>query len=62
SLSEALEKLKRDDVIVEALGRSLVDTIVNMRTAEWKEYVELTGNPGVSEVTPWEITRYLRFN
>ena len=62
SLSEALEKLQRDDVIAGVLGKSLVDTIVKMRTAEWNEYVELTGDPGVSEVTPWEIARYLRFN
>jgi glutamine synthetase len=62
SLGEALEKLQSDDVIVKALGKSLIDTIVKMRTAEWEEYVALTGDPGVSEVTPWEISKYLRFN
>ncbi|MHA1924503.1 MAG: glutamine synthetase family protein [Candidatus Thorarchaeota archaeon] len=62
SLREALDKLERDDVIVDALGKSLVDTIVKMRTAEWAEYKEITGNPGVSEVTPWEVSKYLRFN
>ncbi len=62
SLIEALEKLQRDRVIVDALGKGLVDTIVKMRTAEWEDYVELTGDPGISEVTPWEVTRYLHFN
>ncbi|MFX1262250.1 MAG: glutamine synthetase family protein [Promethearchaeota archaeon] len=62
SLGEALERLQRDEVIVDALGKSLVDMIVKMRTAEWADYVEATGNPGVSGVTPWEISKYLRFN
>lgn len=62
SLSDALEKLQADAVIVEALGKDLVDMIVTMRTTEWEEYKELTGDPGVSEVTPWEVTKYLRFN
>lgn len=62
SLSEALEKLKQDKVVVDAIGKSLVDMIVRIRTAEWKEYVELTGDPGISEVTPWEVTKYLHFN
>ncbi|MFW9888797.1 MAG: glutamine synthetase family protein [Candidatus Thorarchaeota archaeon] len=62
SLGEALEGLQRDDVIVNAIGKSLVGTIVKMRTAEWADYVEVTGDPGVSEVTPWEISKYLRVN
>jgi glutamine synthetase len=62
SLGEALENLKRNDVIVDALGKSLVDMIVKMRTAEWEEYVEITGDPGVSEITKWEVSKYLRFN
>ncbi len=62
SLKEALDVLKCDKVVVEALGKSLVDTIVKMRTAEWEEYLELTGNPGASEVTPWEVSKYLHFN
>ncbi|MHA2143663.1 MAG: glutamine synthetase family protein [Candidatus Thorarchaeota archaeon] len=62
SLDEALQELTRDDIIVEALGKSLVDTIVKMRTAEWEEYVEITGDPGISEITPWEVAKYLRFN
>ena len=62
SLNDALECLIQDDVIVDALGKSLVDTIMKMRTAEWEEYVEVTGDPGISEVTPWEVSKYLRFN
>ncbi|MFW9803686.1 MAG: glutamine synthetase family protein [Candidatus Thorarchaeota archaeon] len=62
SLGDALEMLQCDEVIVDALGRSLVDTIVKMRAAEWTEYVEATGDPGVSEVTPWEVSKYLRIN
>ncbi len=62
SLIEALKKLKHDRVIVDALGKSLVDTIVRMRTAEWEDYFETTGDPGITEVTPWEVARYLHFN
>ena len=44
------------------LGDSVVDSLVAMRKKEWKDYVESTGDPGSSEVTDWEIERYMHVN
>lgn len=51
SLGEALEELKRDSLIQEALGPHIYEKFVTAKTLEWNEYQ--------IQVHPWERTRYL---
>ena len=50
SLPEALEELRGDEVVQEALG-VIYDEFIDLKEAEWKEYH--------SQVTQWELDRYL---
>jgi glutamine synthetase len=52
SLGEALEELKRDDLMREALGDHILDRFVEAKTIEWQEYC--------LQVDSWELDRYLR--
>ncbi|MGQ9709645.1 MAG: glutamine synthetase family protein [Anaerolineae bacterium] len=51
TLAEALNELERDEVIQEALGPVIVETMLRARWKEWEEYR--------IQVTPWELERYL---
>lgn len=51
SLGEALEELKRDEVVQEALGEHLYTRFLEARTMEWDEYRKY--------VSQWELDRYL---
>jgi glutamine synthetase len=62
TLNLALTSLARSTAMREILGESVVDTLVEMRRKEWKDYVKSTGDPGTSEITSWEIDRYLHVN
>jgi glutamine synthetase len=50
-LSEALDELRRDKVIQDALGPVVYDAFMRAKTAEWNEYR--------IHVTDWEVERYL---
>ena len=52
SLKEAIDALKSDDVIKNALG-VLADEFINLKQMEWVEYMR--------HVSEWEIQRYLEF-
>ncbi len=62
SLESALESLEASTLMRKVLGDSVVDSLVTLRRREWKEYVESTRDPGVSEITEWEIDQYLHVN
>ncbi len=62
SLEEAIEVLERSTMMKEVLGDSVVTSLVSLRKREWKEYVKSTGNPGTSEITEWELLRYMHVN
>jgi glutamine synthetase len=62
SLELALKSLDESSAMREILGESVVDTLVEMRRKEWKDYVKSTGDPGTSEITSWEIDKYLHVN
>jgi glutamine synthetase len=62
SLHEAILSLGSSPVMRDVLGDSTVDYLVRKRKEEWSEYVAKTGNPGNSEITDWEIERYLLSN
>ncbi|MCD6551716.1 type I glutamate--ammonia ligase, partial [Thermotoga sp.] len=51
NLKEAIEELKKDDVIIDALGKHIFEKIVETAEKEWKEYS--------AYVTNWELQRYL---
>ncbi|KPL85330.1 MULTISPECIES: glutamine synthetase family protein [Herpetosiphon] len=51
SLGEALEELKRDSVIQEALGEHIYERYIEAKTQEWDAYRR--------HVSQWELDRYL---
>jgi glutamine synthetase len=51
SLGEALEELKRDEVVQQALGAHVYERFLEAKTIEWDAYRQY--------VSPWEIDRYL---
>jgi len=51
SLGEALEELKRDEVVRSALGEHIFHWYMRAKRREWEEYC--------TQVTDWEIQRYL---
>lgn len=50
-LSEAIEWLKKDEVVREALGEAIVQAIVAAKRQEWNDYIH--------RVHQWELERYL---
>ena len=62
SLKESLILLDQSHLMRNELGDTAVDAFVALRTREWNEYVEAIDNPHSSDITPWEIERYLRAN
>jgi glutamine synthetase len=51
TLGEAIDELRADAVICEALGDHVLDHYVEAKTEEWNEYR--------TQVTQWELDRYL---
>jgi glutamine synthetase len=51
SLGEALEELKRDELIQDALGPHVYERFIESKTLEWDQYRMY--------VSPWELERYL---
>jgi glutamine synthetase len=51
TLGEAIEELKADPVVCEALGDHVLEHYVEAKAAEWNEYR--------TQVTQWELDRYL---
>ena len=52
SLAEAIDELKRDEVVQSALG-PIAEEFIELKTLEWEEYD--------SQVSSWEIQKYLTF-
>ena len=50
-LSDALDHLEKDKVVVEALGEHILKHFVRAKRQEWHEYI--------SVVHPWEQDQYL---
>jgi glutamine synthetase len=51
TLREAIEELRKDEVIREALGDHIFERFVEAKTEEWDEYR--------TQVSAWEVDRYL---
>ena len=52
SLGEALDELKRDELMRQALGDHIFERYLEAKTIEWQEYC--------IQVSGWELDRYLR--
>jgi glutamine synthetase len=51
TMQEALDELRKDEVIQEALGEVIYENFLEAKQAEWSEYRR--------HVSPWEVERYL---
>lgn len=51
TLREAIDELRKDEVIQEALGEVIYENFVEAKLEEWSEYRR--------HVSPWEVERYL---
>ena len=61
SLGAAVEELKKDLIVQEALGEYSYRKYVELKEKEFKEYlaeIERTGDPGPN-ISDWELNRYL---
>ncbi|MGY5876878.1 MAG: glutamine synthetase family protein [Candidatus Thorarchaeota archaeon] len=62
SLIEAIKELAKDRVLRDALGKRVIDSIIELRTSEWKSYLESAGEHDENVITSWERQRYLLAN
>jgi glutamine synthetase len=53
NLSEALDALEADPVLIEAVGGDLAKEFLRLKRMEWVEYQR--------HVSSWEVERYLEF-
>ena len=51
NLSEALDAMEKDDLVLDTLGEHIVRHFVEAKRNEWFEYIK--------HVSPWEVDRYL---
>ncbi len=63
NLAGALEDLKADERLIEAVGADLVANFLVNKEAEWERYLAAVGedHPG-PEVTAWELNEYLMYH
>ncbi|MCL0100178.1 glutamine synthetase [Dehalococcoidia bacterium] len=52
NLNEALSELRKDEVVQSGLG-VIYDEFINLKESEWNDYH--------SQVSEWELNRYLTF-
>jgi glutamine synthetase len=62
SLKESLLLLKESQILKKELGESVIDTFVSIRMKDWEQYVKATKDPRSSNITSWELERYLHAN
>ncbi|MDP9302742.1 MAG: glutamine synthetase family protein [Actinomycetota bacterium] len=61
NLEAAVEAMRSDAKMCEALGWPLVDAFTELKRAEWKRYLEAVGDPATKEPTDWELAFYTPF-
>ncbi|MHA1907186.1 MAG: glutamine synthetase family protein [Candidatus Thorarchaeota archaeon] len=62
SLVDALDALRNNSTLFDALGSDALTTFLTLKESEWSRYVETTGDPGPFEITGWELEEYLHCN
>lgn len=58
SLKEALEEWKSDEICTKALGKQNAEIYAELKKEEWEEYEPHMPNDE-SQVTPWELKKYI---
>ena len=56
---EALEEWATDDICVKVLGKETAEKYVELKLKEWEEYRKNVHNPNGTEVSTWELKKYL---
>ncbi len=59
SLKEALDEWNSDDICLRAIGKENAEKYKKLKTEEWHDYQSSTRSSTTSEVTRWEVERYL---
>jgi glutamine synthetase len=59
SLKEALDEWNSDDICLRAIGKENAEKYKKLKMDEWNEYQSSTRSSTTSEVTRWEVERYL---
>lgn len=62
TLRESLLLLKESQILREQFDHSVIDEFVSMRMSDWDQYVKATQDPQSSNVTAWELEKYLHAN
>ncbi len=62
SLIEAIKELAKDTVLRDALGKKIVESIIELRTSEWEAYLKSAGEHDENKITSWERQRYMLAN
>jgi glutamine synthetase len=60
-LEAAIEAMRADAAICDALGAPLVNAFCELKRAEWKRYVEAVKDPATTDPTQWELDYYMPF-
>jgi glutamine synthetase len=61
SLESAVEAMRGDEKLCEALGPPLVDAFAELKLAEWKRYTDAVEDPATTDPTDWELAFYTPF-
>jgi glutamine synthetase len=59
SLKEAVEELKKDQVLLSALGSHCAQKFIELKEKEWEQYLSHYRQDLKDQVTQWEIEKYL---
>ena len=61
NLTDALDHLRADTALTEAVSSDLVDNFLAIKDAEWERYVAAVGEPS-DDISEWEISEYLPYH
>ena len=60
-MTDALDHLRADTALTEAVSSDLVDNFLAIKDAEWERYVAAVGEPS-DDISEWEISEYLPYH
>jgi glutamine synthetase len=61
TLESAIDAMRRDAKLCDALGAPLVEAFAALKLAEWKRYTEAVEDPATTDLTEWELAFYTPF-
>jgi len=62
SLRESLTLLEQSHLMRNELGESAIEAFVTLKMKDWNKYIEASDNPLSTDITRWELERYLHAN